>query len=698
MRFDFLLLSSLFAAAPTSWAAATPLSMDDDIETITVTSQRVERSLYEVASNVTLVDEAVIKELRLSDLEQLVALAPNVAMQALAGDYDYIQMRGLPRNQEQPTVAVYIDGVPYSSLYGLNLSLLNIEKVEVLRGPQANLFGRNTRDGIIAVTTRTPGNETELQLGAGVAELHQREFEAALSTPLVADVLGLTAAGKVLKRGGTVDNSLLGGEVDDVDQQLWRLGLNWTPDELWDIRFSAERVKKRNGSYPYVSGSTRVERGKSLTTALDTNNQFDLDMDTLALQANWQFDPDWRLSAISSWSRTKTFGRFDADFGALPYGHQDTWLEDRDSYQELRLASTPGLGDKDWLFGLSYSRNRDNNTNEWALGMTGIRGKSNKEGYVAYGDLTWRLAESWQLQTGARWVSEQIDSQSVFNNPAYPVPAAQTSGGDSLSDKRWLGKVALSKSLDDHQTLYANYGQGYLSAGTTWIVEATDAAGSRLGRGVSFAPEVSRTMELGYKALLPEWRSSVDLTLYQSVIDDYQHFYLNALGLSRVASIEEVKSRGFEAAFNTRLTDAFDWMISAGYNEAEISRLGAAAGAGAQLSLAEGNRIPSVPKYNVHSHLSYQQALGERWAMRATLSWDHYGKTTFDFPGALQQKSFNLLAATVAFEFDEQWSIELWGKNLTDERYQQYRVQYPGVDIANYGMPRQVGVQISKAF
>ena len=696
MRSDFLCRGLLICAVlPAVVFAKQPV---DDIEKITVTSQRIERSIYQLASNVTLIDESTIESLKLTDLELLVALAPNVAIQALQGDYEYIQMRGLPRNPEQPTVSVYIDDVPYSNLYGLNLSMLNIEKVEILRGPQANLFGRNTRDGVIAITTKKSADETELNLAIGMAQYDQQELEATLLTPLIKDKLTMSAALKSINREGVVNNSMLTGELDEVDQKLLRLAFNWTPTQQLDIQLSAEKVKKRNGAYPYVSGAEKLNRGDDLSIAMDIDNQFDMDSGSLALQVNWQLSPDWRLSSISSWSKTDVFGRFDADFSSLDYGFQDSKLEDTDVYQEVRLASTSNHSRYDWLFGLSYSQNKDRNSNEWLVGMSSINGQIEKTGYVAYGDVNWRLADTWTLQTGLRWVNEHISSDTTFYNGYYPVPAAQTEGTTKLSDTRWLGKIAINKSLSEYQTLYANYGQGYLSAGTTWISEQYDATASRLGHGVSYAPELSRTFELGYKSLLPAWHASVDFTVYHSVIDDFQYSYVDALGLSRIASMEQVVSKGFEFAFNLDITDSLKWTLSTGYNDAHISRLGTQLKDLGEIGANEADRIPSVPKSNIHNHLNYSFELTDQLVIASSISWDHYGETSFDFPGKLRQGNYNLLAANIAVEFADNWQVSIWGKNLTDERYQQYRVQYVNFDIANYGMPRQVGISLNKQF
>ena len=170
---SYLLILMTCATSGLAIAEELPKS---EMELITVTSQRIEKSPLEVSSNITIFDEETIKALNLTSLSELLALIPNFSMQSITGDYDYIQVRGMPRNYEQSTLSVFIDGVPYSSLYGLNIPLLNISSVEVIKGPQGNLFGRNTRDGIIVINTKNATNEVSGFAELGLAELNQKSL------------------------------------------------------------------------------------------------------------------------------------------------------------------------------------------------------------------------------------------------------------------------------------------------------------------------------------------------------------------------------------------------------------------------------------------------------------------------------------------------------------------------------------------
>ncbi|TMP76262.1 hypothetical protein CWC05_21615, partial [Pseudoalteromonas ruthenica] len=140
---------------------------------------------------------------------------------------------------------------------------------------------------------------------------------------------------------------------------------------------------------------------------------------------------DWLFSAIANYADGTVDARFDADFSALDMGYVDTWLEQRDSYYEFRLASQNNSS-LTWLFGLSYSLNRDANRTQTLTkvpyGDTLIeatldtQGQLEQKSYVAYADATWKVSKHWQIQGGVRYLDEQFSGQHYFNNPLYPMP------------------------------------------------------------------------------------------------------------------------------------------------------------------------------------------------------------------------------------------------------------------------------------
>ena len=698
------LLSSLILS-PTSFSQSdTDAEQVKELETMVVTSQRLQRPWRELASNMNYLDESDIERLALQDLDQVLSTVPNVTLQALAGDYNYIQMRGMPRNLEQATVGVYIDGIPYNNLYELNPSLLNIKSIEVIRGPQANLFGRNVRDGVIAITTAEPDLQAQGKVSLSWAELNQQQLTAHYSTPLT-QALSSQISVNWIERDGTVKNTNLNNDLDPLKQIQVNNTWHWQASDAVKLKLILNHTDKKSGAYPYVNGAIPYSNSDELTADNNVNNDFNQKNDNATIQVDWLWSADWLFSAIANYANGTVDARFDADFSALDMGYVDTWLEQRDSYYEFRLASqnNPSLS---WLFGLSYSLNRDANRTQTLTkipyGDTLIeatldtQGQLEQTSYVAYADATWKVSEHWQIQGGVRYLDEQFSGQHQFNNPLYPMPAANTQGQQQVTDSEILKKFAVNYLVDDHHSFFVGYGEGYLSGGATWIAEQTDAQLMRTGIGVPYAPELSDTAELGYKYQAPKQGVFADVTLFYSALENYQHAYADAYGLNRIASVKQVNSQGAEFNLRQQLNQWWQWAVSFGVNSSEIDAIDGFSGA--TTKVAVGTRLPNTAKNTGHISINYKNDIAQQWQMDATLSVDHSGETLFDLAGETKQEAYQLMNLNMVFQHDSDWRLSVFAKNLLDKRYQQVRVQYPGIDIANYGMPRQVGIAVTKSF
>lgn len=669
-----------------------------ELEKVVVTSQRVERDAKDIPLNIDIIDEKKIKNLGAETISDLIKIIPNVSLQDILGDYTYFQVRGMPRNGKQSNFPVYVDGVPYTSLYGLNMSFLDVERVEVIRGPQGNLYGANARDGLLSITTRLPGMEPEGRIQLSSGNYDYRKFQFSGSSPIIEDVLFANLAIEQRKRDGFVENTFLNTAVDDQDDLSLRAGLYWEPNDTLNARLNLDGGKRKGGVYNYVPGSPRLDAGDDLKTAFNDEHLLDQKFGGGSFSIDWAFNPDWKLSSVSGLRKVDTFARFDADLSTLPYGYYDTWLDETDFFQELRLSSDPGSHAVDWLFGLSYFKNKDENRNQYPQFMNQVKGVINTDIYTAYSNAIWRFAPQWKLEAGLRYTYEDFNMDSHFLNPSLPVPSAETEGSISNSFSNWLPKAAISYDIDSNHTVYASYGEGMLSGGATWMQEDTSAAGIRKGHGVAYQPELSRSFELGYKAFLPESRSSVNVSLYQMDIEDYQHSYADPLFMTRITSIDRVRSKGAEASLSTWLTDNLTTTLSVGFNDARIDKLDSVKDTAALASVNKGDRIPNAPKYNASAQLNHVMPLNNRWEMKNNLSFNYFGETTFDFAGQMKQGSYGVVNLSTELEYSDMLSVRFWANNLLDERYQIYSINMGESELASYGNPRTFGIDLISRF
>ncbi len=667
---------------------------------VVVQALRVEKDIKDVPQSMDVLTSEDIELQRYSNVADAIKSIPNMTLSDIAGDYNYIQVRGLPRNLEQANVPVYVDGVPQTSLYGLNLSLLDVESIEFLRGPQGNIYGSNARDGIIVITTKKPGNEPTARVKIGAANFNEKSAKILASSALIDDELSAKVAFNHLKRDGFVDNTYLDRSVDDKTQNNVALSFYWTPDENWSAALYMDYADTEGGAYPYVPETSKPNRGDDLEAAYDVEGVFDQTSEGVALHVDWDLHPDWVLSSVTGSRKIDTYGRFDADLAVTPAATStlvDTWIDEEDYFQEFRLTSAPEALPVDWIFGAAYYRVTEDNRNRAAMkvipmDLTRAGGEFSRDTYTVYADALWRFASAWSLNVGGRYTKEYYKIDSTFYN-MFLAPA-ETQGEYQTDYAKFLPKVALKKDFGRDHTLYASYGQGLLSGGGSWIAEETKPSGERLGYGKTYDPETNEVIETGYKSYWLDRTVMANVNIFDSRVKDYQYAHPDAGGNTRIASIEEVRSRGVEGSVSALLTEVWQAALRFGFNDAKITQVDGYTGA----SMAEGNRVPYAPKHNVHLETTYFAQLNDDWTFTPSASVSHFGDIAQDGREDKFQDSYLLISTSLNFTYRDDYSIRLWGANLTDERYQTYSVSWAGTDYSTYGEPLRFGLDLEAKF
>lgn len=661
-------------------------------QTIVVQATRVEKDIKDVPQSIDVVTSDDIETNRYQTVADAIKSIPNMVLTATPGDYHYIQVRGLPRNLEQNNVPVYVDGVPQTSLYGLNLRLSDVESIEFLRGPQGNIYGSNARDGIIVITTKKPSNEPSASVKFGRANYNEKSAQLIASSGVGKNDISAKVAIDHLKRDGFVDNTYLGKTIDEKTQNNIAFSLNWTPETDWSASLYLDYGRTDGGAYPYVPDNPETDRGDDLKAAMDVENIFEQKSKGAALSIGWNMSPQWALNSVTGYRSIESFGRFDEYLSVtLPDSKSfDTWINEKDYFQELRLTSTPGELPVDWIIGAAYQRSTEDNrnrlfSNALNLDKSKISGEFSRDTYTAYVDALWRFLPTWSLNLGGRYTKENYEINSEFYSPE------QTQGRYSTDYGKFLPKLAISKELGDNHTIYSSYGKGLLSGGASWIAEETTMLGERLGYGKTYAPEMSEVIEVGYKSYWLDRRVMTNINLFDARVKNYQYSYPDPTTYAtRIASIQEIRSRGVEGSISALLTDVWQAVLRFGFNDAQVTEVDGYSGA----SMSSGTRVPNAPKHNVNIETTYSAHISDDWVFTPTLSVGHYGQVALDARGKKFQDSYVIVKSNFEFKYRDDYSIRLWGDNLTDERYKTF--SYPG--LSTYGDPLRFGVDLEAKF
>jgi len=611
------------ASAPLAVAAAAAAE-DANLEVITVTARKRVENVQDVPIAISVLTSQDLDKTGTYSTEQLTRLQPSIQLISSNPRNTAVTIRGLgsviglTNDGLESGVGFYVDEVYYARPGSAVVDLLDIERVEVLRGPQGTLFGKNTTAGALnlstAAPTFTPEGKAEITLG----EDGFTQGKAIISGALSEKVAGRLAASST-RRDGTVQNVTTGAKQNDTNSQALRAQLLIEAAPDLKIKLSADYAYQNPNANTQVFvryGATKrsaASQFPALAAALNykpaSENPYDRLVDVNSpLQARQilkgtSAKVDWDLgdfsftsiSAVRAWDWTP---QNDRDFTSLSIRTKSNNPSTQDQWsQEFRLASN-GSGTFDWVAGL-YAFGQDvatHGTEQWgkdgARWLIGANVPSNlidgytsntdvyssTDSYAAYAQATWHVTDDFRVTPGVRYTKEDKtgDFTQVAGGGLATTDAALNTAKRGIarnqkyyaefSDSSPTGQLNLAYDLNDDQLVYLNWARGYKSGGINAAGIPTDAAGNPSLVSATVQPEESTTIEVGLKSQWLERRLTTNFALYDTQVSDYQANVVDAgPGALRgyLANIEKVSVRGFEFDSRAQLTDS--WSVYATY-------------------------------------------------------------------------------------------------------------------------------------
>ncbi len=603
------------------------------LEEIVVTARKREESLQRVPVAVSVVNQEVLQNGAANDLSKVGELVPQVSMsQGGSGTGAVITVRGVSSASNDAgldqSVAIEIDGVPISRGQVISASLFDIEQVQVLQGPQALFFGKNSPAGVISLNSANPTDTFEGYLTAGYEfEADQRFIEGALSGPLT-DTLSARLAVRASEMDGWIRNvaqptpdladptltapgAAMGRTGPDDEIRAGRLTLRWQPLDDFDamlklmtnsqernagnassepfcVRPTTEPVLR--GTIPIPNGDCRKNRRKShgavapeYAVNFPHGNggvpYFDSEFDfaSLNLEKRWDaftltattgfYDQTVKQMSVSDWSPFATI-----------------WAASRENYelwtQELRLQSQFD-GPLNFMAGVYYEDFERDFLNSADLAhafnpvaqnyaSNTVNAKTSGDYLSAFGQISWNIRSDLELAAGARYSRDEKESDIVnlANNPSFPglYPLGQVLTS-RFKDSDVSPEVTLSWYLADQHTLYAAYKTGYKAGGISnpFLVFANATPDT-----VKFEPEEAEGYEIGYKGSLLDDRLRLDLVAYKYEYKDLQVVSYNSETISfTINNAASADIEGVQGSFEWLALDVLSVRGNAGYNRAQ---------------------------------------------------------------------------------------------------------------------------------
>lgn len=722
-------------AAQADADSSTAQRASETIDTIIVTATKREENIQDVPVAISAFSEEVLRDRGVQQARDL--NAPNfVFPQMYTTSRSYISVRGI--FQEVNNIgfdggfSAYLDGVYLGRNMAYDVDMAGVERVEILRGPQGTLFGKNTIGGLMNVISKRPSQQFEGNVQAEVGNMNLRRLRGSVNLPIAQDLVAARLSVQKVDRDGYVTNLTGGPDGGSIDDLSSRAQILFTPVERFEVSLSLDYLESDNIGY-----TSEVIASKSTVPELGDDTPFTYHPNQVpverkwdkgaALTAEYEFGSGHTLTSISGARRTRTSWVLDGDATALDFYTENLHDQQELLSQELRLAS-PGGGTLDYVLGLYYYDEDADATDPIPFSALYPGGpflvyyntRVNTQDYAAFAHLDWHATDALTLYGGVRYTDEtkELESERRVLPASYVIPPGfvpglttdgtgqppQVVGQIDSEEVTW--EAGVKYQLSDATMAYAEVSTGFKSGGFN------------IRDGATVEPEHLTAYEIGAKTTLVGGRMRLNVAAFYN---DYEDLQVRSLDLTTVPitvvlhNAASVVAKGFEAELEAIPVDNLTLHLGLGYVDSTYEDFKNVPSRTGGVIDASGNELPMTPAWTINGGLRYSQPLGAGamvWNVDANYIDDRWSildagqnSPTFALP------SYTTVDARVGYQgADERWEVYLWGKNLTDElALVDYRLTpilgvsptYPNSLTLQYGtylQPRTYGVSFSVNF
>ncbi|QKX15751.1 TonB-dependent receptor [Microbulbifer sp. YPW1] len=645
---------------------STSTTAESAIEEVVVTSQLREASQLDTPTSVSVLNSAAIETRGASNLEQLLNLAPNVNFSSGASRGRFVQIRGIGERSQfidpvNPSVGLIVDGIDFTGL-GLAASTLDMQQVEILRGPQGTVYGANALAGLVNMTSNAPSATPFAKVSAEAAQYGAHTLSAVTSGSL-SEQLSYRFALQNQQSDGYVHNRYLGRkDTNNIDETVGRGKLRYQASDDLQLDFTVFYLDADNGYDAFTLDNSR----NTLSDQPGWDRQ-----ETLAgaISSQWSGSDLFTLKSVLSAASSDTEYGYDEDwthvgFHPWEYSSTDNYLRDRDNLSaDVRLVSTNDSllfgGSTGWVAGV-YLRSEE----EALERNASFASQFDTDNAAIYGQLNSAIGARFELITGLRLEQRSAD---------YADSLAVTS--DTREDL-WGGNITLRFSASDTTMVYGTLSRGYKAGGVNGRIISASAGNPDIGSDTFlFDTESMLNYELGVKGDWLENRLQAQVAAFYQDRSDVQakQSIFNPEDFSfddYLANAAGGHSTGIEAEVTFQASDALQLFATFGWLNAEFEDFISSTHVDARDDNTGETSLVSLEGRDLAHAPNYQFFTGAEYALTANLMFrvEVEGKDDFYFSNSHNEKStaYELVNARLTYRGDD-WDISLWGRNLTDE-------------------------------
>lgn len=725
-RIRSALLMTTAAVSLMAGAAHAQTAKPDDsgIQQVVVTAQKRVENAQDVPISIQTVSAKTLATLGVTKLQDVEFAAPSVSFgdgseqgrYGIRGVVDYSRSAGYDSR-----VGVYVDGVYLGRSYLNNQTLLGVQQVDILRGPQGTLFGKNTDAGVISITTLKPPKDFQASVEGDVGNFGYYRVAGLVGGPIADKVDGQFA---ITKTGGDgyYKNLTLHDRNMGTDSIAARGQIRWRPNEQLDVNVSVDDLHDRNTTLHY----TYVPTAGTNPFLINSYDQDYAKRDSwgATVHADYNLGSGFTLTSISALRGGAQWLYFNNETGALnfltPVFHEQT----HQFSEEFRIAS-PKTGKFDYVAGLYYFNqlNDENTRSQFGPAMaylpapypayagvaTTYGAKVETNSYAAFANGAYRFTDWAELIGGLRYTYETKDLSGFYaHDPIGLVGGNFTGKSDSQSTSRVNPKVGINIRPMKHILLFADVSTGFKSGG--WNVDATSP--TALAAGIRVRPETVTSYEGGVKADFWDGKARVNATLFDAKYKDFQVFTFvpvtvgtQTYQVTSLTNAGEVTSKGLELEGELAPISGLTLSATYTYDQSEFDVYNGGGGTvGTTIINAAGVQTPYAPRNKAYFAADYQTPLLSFADGFAHIGYSVQSSENFDpkvsnptYGSAYFIPGYDLIDARIGLSaLNGRWQLSLWAKNLGDDQYIKFanRTALLVNRAVLYGAPRTFGLTL----
>lgn len=697
-----------------------------ELEEIQVTAQKRAQNQQDVGISVSVINGAQLAEFEVANSVELVNHVTGMMVGTPVGEGNNpnFVLRGVSMNDyadsNEGPVAVYMDDVYNATLAGLTFQLFDMERVEVLRGPQGTLFGRNATGGLVHYISKRPTDNYNASLDLGVAEDQRQTMEGMINGPLTDTLSGRLSYSSV-RQDGTMENSL-GQDGNDADSQAVRTQLLFKPSDRWsllvnlfgsDADSTGPRYSHRAsyfdgqanrfiapqqdfyGTCPGCDGfGYRDADGDPRTVEHDTPTSLRISNFGGGSTLTW-YGENITLTSITSYMEINKRYREEVDAGPLPVLNADYHLDAYQFSQEFRVQGA--TGPLQWTSGVYYFQHDllgAQRADASAFGILDMNAHWDQrtESIAVFGQVEYDLGSQWRLIAGVRYTHEEKEFEQLLLDPVAPIFNVNFTQGQSgfttLDDNYVSGNLALNWQPSPGQLYYASLSRGVKGGGYN--------SGFLFGLGnenIPFDEETLTSYEIGFKNEFAQGRYRINGAVFYYDYKDFQAFQLVGIGQS-VFNTDAV-NKGLDLEFTGLLTDQLEVTLGASYLDATARDIQRGA-------TRKDRHMVFAPSLSANAVARYRWPVGPG-SLIVQGDVDYVGDHYFDIFNnpTMKEPGRAISNARLAYQPAEgHWQAAVWVKNITDKEYRNYSLDFTDLSyVADMIAPqRTAGMSFSYAW